>query len=366
MIEKVIIGFLALPRSAAGEPNRWAAVVFLRYLICLRGKMKSQKLVFCAIVWIQVTSIVACSGVSKFTPIPQDTPISTEVIDGVERETTIPVNAVKMSPETDEHPPLLYSSDYEEPVPVPGGVNTAGAEDSPFVTSDGNTLYFFFTPDVNVPAEKQLLDGVTGIYVSNKVNGEWSKPERIILQDPGKLALDGCEYVSGDIMWFCSAREGYTGIHWFTAEYQNGSWQNWRNADFNPDYKVGELHFTGDGAELYFHSDRSGGKGQLDIWVSKMINGIWQEPINVSAVNTPDSEGWPAISPPGDELWFYRNYSIWRSKKANGEWQEAEQIVSSLAGEPSIDNAGNLYFVHHFYLNGKMIEADIYVAYKKR
>ena len=49
----------------------------------------------------------------------------------------------------------------------------------------------------------------------------------------------------------------------------------------------------------------------------------------------------------------------------DGEWQMAEQIVSSLAGEPSVDIAGNVYFVHHFFKNDQMIEADIYVAYKK-
>ena len=324
--------------------------------------MKTQKLFIYLIVLLQIVSIQACSGISIITPKPQDTLISTPV---VERETRIPVSAVKMSPETDAHPPVLHSSDFEDPIPVPGSVNTAGAEDSPFVTAGGNSLYFVFTPDVNIPAEKQLLDGVTGIYVSNKVNGEWNLPTRIILQDPGKLALDGCEFVLGEIMWFCSAREGFTGINWFTAEYKNGVWQNWKLADFNPDYKVGELHITSDGSELYFGSDRPGGMGQLDIWVSKMINGSWQEPINVSVVNTPDGEGWPAISPDGGELWFYRNYAIWRSKKVNGEWQAAEQIVSSFAGEPSIDSAGNLYFVHHFYINDKMIEADIYVAYKK-
>jgi hypothetical protein len=326
--------------------------------------MNSRKLIVCAILGVHAISILACSVAPKSAPNPQATPTSKVVIDRVDRETKIPSNAVKMSPETDEHPPLLYSNDYEKPVPVPGKVNTAGAEDSPFITSNGNTLYFFFTPDVNIPAEKQILDGVTGIYVSNKIKGEWSKPERIILQDPGKLAMDGCEFVSGEIMWFCTAREGYTGIHWFTAEYQNGRWQNWRIADL-PDYKVGELHFTSDGAQLYFHSDRSGGKGQLDIWVSNKSHGEWQEPINVATVNSVDSEGWPAISPDGNELWFTRNYGVWRSKKVNGEWQEAIQIVSSLAGEPSIDNAGNLYFVHHFFRDDRMVEADIYVAYKK-
>ena len=221
--------------------------------------MNRRKLAFCTIVW--VTLILACSVPLIFTPNSQDILISTAVVDKVDRETKIPANAVKILPETDEHPPLLNSSDYEKPVPVPGGVNTAGAEDSPFITPDGITLYFFFTPDINVPVEKQILDGVTGIYVSKKVNGEWSEPERVVLQDLGKLAMDGCEFVSGDIMWFCTVREGYTDIHWFTAEYKNGMWQNWKIADF-PDYKVGELHITGDGTELYFGSDRPGGKGK--------------------------------------------------------------------------------------------------------
>ena len=56
---------------------------------------------------------------------------------------------------------------------------------------DGKTFYFFFTPDVRVPVEKQVMDVVTGIYVSRMLNGSWGKAERVFLQDPGKLAMDG-------------------------------------------------------------------------------------------------------------------------------------------------------------------------------
>jgi hypothetical protein len=292
------------------------------------------------------------------TPAPTAEPV-------IDRQAKIPADAVKMSPETDEHPPEVLVDDYEQPVPVPGRVNTAGAEDSPFITPDGETLYFFFTPDVRVPVEKQILDGVTGIYESVLIEGEWGEPERIMLQDPGKLAGDGCEFVQGDVMWFCSVREGYTGVHWFTAERVDGKWQNWTNADFDPAYQVGELHITPDGKALYFGSDRPGGQGGLDIWVSRWGDGEWQEPVDVVAVNTPDSEGWPAISPDGRELWFSRNYGIWRSRMVDGGWGEPELVVSPLAGEPSIDAAGNLYFVHHFFSGDVMIEADIYVARKK-
>lgn len=327
--------------------------------------MKNCKPIFCFTALATVAITLACDLVSIVTQTPPAKPAPSATPESAERETAIPAQAVKMSPESDEHPPILYSADFANPVPVLGGINTAGAEDGPFILPDGNTFYFFFTPDVSMPVEQQISDGVTGLYVSRKVNGEWGKAERIILQDPGKLAMDGCEYVSGNVIWFCSAREGYDGLHWFTAEFQNGVWQNWRLADFAPEYKVGELHFSRDGTELYFHSDRPGGKGGLDVWLSKMVDGIWQAPVNVAAVNTADSEGWPALNPAEDELWITRNYGIWRSKKINGEWQEAELIVSPLAGEATLDSAGNLYFTHHFYHDNTMIEADIYVAYKK-
>lgn len=295
---------------------------------------------------------------SACSPAPVITPQQ------VGRETSIPADAVKMTTEIDKNPPLSLSNEYEHPVPVEGKVNSAGAEDSVFITPEGNTMYFFFTPDVDLPAERQIVDGVTGIYVSFLLNGEWIEPERIILQDPGKLALDGCEFVQGNTMWFCSTREGYDGIHWFTAEYMDGIWQLWKKADFNPSYQVGELHFSSDHTELYFHSEKPGGEGGLDIWVSKLTDGKWQQPENISAVNTPDPEGWPALNPSGDELWFYRNWGIWRSKRSDGEWMEPEQIIYPFAGEPSVDKDGNLFFIHHFFAEEKMIEADIYMAKK--
>jgi hypothetical protein len=287
----------------------------------------------------------------------------------IERESKIPSDQQKISPEIDLLPPILHSDEYEQPVPMPYPINTAGAEDSGFMMPDGNTFYVWFTPDPNAPLGEQLDDGVTGIYVSKKVNGVWEKPERVVLQDADKQSLDGAEFVQNDTMWFCSARTGYTGMHWFTASLENGRWLNWHIADFNPDYEVGELHITADGKELYFHSSRAGGQGQYDIWVSRNDNGEWLPPKNLSVVNSPEVEGWPSLTQDGNELWFTRFYmgspAIFRSKKINGAWQEPELIISQFAGESSIDNEGNIYFTHHFYKDGVMLEADIYVAYRK-
>jgi hypothetical protein len=298
------------------------------------------------------------------TQAPAIQPTDTEV----DRENKIPVGQIKITPQTDYYPPKMHSAEYSQPVPLPYPINTAGAEDSAFMMPDGSTLYVWFTPNPNAPLSQQLDEGVTGIYVLTKKDGQWQQPERLMLQDPGKQALDGCVFVQGNTIWFCSARTGYTGMSWFTAVYVKGRWSNWQKADFDVSYEIGELHITADGSELYFHSSRAGGKGQYDIWVSRQVNGKWQEPQNLAIVNSSEVEGWPFVTADGNELWFTRIYlgspAIFRSKKVNGQWQEPELIISQFAGEPSVDNQGNIYFTHHFYKDGVMLEADIYVAYK--
>ena len=100
-----------------------------------------------------------------------------------------------------------------------------------------------------------------------------------------------------------------------------------------------------------------------------MTETSWTQPINIEIVNTIDIDGFPYISQEGNELWFTRQYlgtpAIYRSKKISNELQEPELIISQFAGEPTLDAEGNIYFVHHFYKDDEMIEADIYIAYKK-
>jgi hypothetical protein len=312
-------------------------------------------------IWLTVLVLVGgCNYETAQPPSPTPAP---------DRESLIPESQTKMTPDSDIYPVRSETDEYEDPVPLPYPVNTAGAEDSAFMMPDGNKLYVWFTPNVSKPVEEQVADGVTGIYVFNKTEGGWSPAERIMLQDPGKLALDGCEFVLGDRMWFCTVREGYTGIHWFTAEFANGMWGNWQEADFNPDYEVGELHITADGQELYFHSSRDGGQGGYDIWVSKIVDGEWGAPQNVEIVNSPYTDGWPFVSPDGQELWFTRGNgapSLYRSRMVDGEWAEPKKMFSHFSGESSMDREGNIYFTHHFYKDDVMLEADIYVAYKAK
>ncbi len=293
----------------------------------------------------------------------------------VDRHDTLPADIEKVLPETDWYPPILEKTDeFEMPVPLGPGINTKGAEDSPFIMPDGNTMYFFFTPDVRVPAERQLFDSVTGVWISYKNGDEWSDAERVWLQEPGKLALDGAVCVQGTEMWFASAREGYTGVNMFTAIGSGSRWKYWEYAGdrLMKEIQIGEVHIHGD--DLYFHSKRTGGLGDYDIWRTTRSGSYWSDPVNITEVNTNGLDGYPFITSDGSEMWFMRTYlgspAIYRSKKVSGDWQDPELIVHRFAGEPTLDDAGNLYFVHHFYklnenMESIMIEADIYMAKRK-
>ena len=291
----------------------------------------------------------------------------------------IPQTDEKVTPDRDVFPPRLHVKGWEEPVPLPGPVNTAGVEDSPFIAPGGEALYFWFTPRVSVPPQLRLRDGFTGIYVAEKIRGRWSVPRRVILQDPGFPAMDGAPCLQGTTLWFCSVRQGNRQTaDFYTARWEYGRWGSWSNVGtwLNDQVGPGELHVTAGGDELFFHAEKTGGKGKYDIWRCWKVRGKWKGPGNIEAVNSPESETQPFITPDGNELWFTRRHkgspAIFRSLKKGVWWQRPELIVSSFAGEPSLDRAGNLYFVHHYYRKQpgtdrktRMIESDIYVARKR-
>ena len=197
-------------------------------------------------------------------------------------------------------------------------------------------------------------------------------PERARLESSPTTALDGAETLHGSTLWFASVRAGnYREIDIYTCTFEDGKFSNVKNAGarLNREIGVGELDFSPDGTELYFHSSAVPGRGGMDIFVSTLANGTWQEAVPVDAVNTEVNDGYPFITQDGRELWFTRWYNgtpgIFRSLRNGTSWGGPELVISQFAGEPNLDTAGNIYFTHHYYENGTMIEADIYVAYRE-
>jgi len=72
------------------------------------------------------------------------------------------------------------------------------------------------------------------------------------------------------------------------------------------------ITLSSDGLELYFSSQRSGGQGDYDIWVStrQSVNDAWDPPANLGAtVNSAYTELYPCLSSDGLTLYFSDYYS---------------------------------------------------------
>jgi hypothetical protein len=79
--------------------------------------------------------------------------------------------------------------------------------------------------------------------------------------------------------------------------------------------------FSPDGLTIYFTSDRAGSVGATDIWYATRpdLASRFDAPQNLDAVNTDASEAGPSLSPDGTELFFSSTVSgareIWRSQR---------------------------------------------------
>ncbi|HFA47790.1 MAG TPA: hypothetical protein ENJ95_02085 [Bacteroidetes bacterium] len=85
---------------------------------------------------------------------------------------------------------------------------------------------------------------------------------------------------------------------------------------------------------LYFVSDRSGGKGGLDIWASVVQeNGHFSEPFNLTAINTPGDEAMPMFHSPSQTLYFSSNgkqgfggFDIYSVLRKDGKWVDETHL----------------------------------------
>lgn len=208
-------------------------------------------------------------------------------------------------------------------------INSSFHEYSPLVSGDGNTMIFTSNrPDGAAPSGKLYED----IYISKRVNNQWTKPQKISpninirfndaaasLSRDGKTLIIYYEYGGGDIYV-----SHLTGTEWSKPVPLNqninhsGSWET-------------SAFVTADGKQLYFASNRPGGMGALDIYVSEMeITGDWGKAKNLgSVINTAGREDSPALDASGKTLFFSSDghrgmggADIFRSEFKDGKWQK--------------------------------------------
>ena len=152
-------------------------------------------------------------------------------------------------------------------------------------------------------------------------------------EGPDCVSFDGLE------MYFDSNQpSGYGGWDiWVTSRpTPDGDWG--APVNLGPTVNTGQdeacASLSADGLELYFHSTRSGGYGIDDIWVTRRItkNDPWDQPTNLGPiVNSSAVDRCPGISSDGLELYFISerpggqgHLDIWVTRRATRDdpWGE--------------------------------------------
>jgi hypothetical protein len=179
------------------------------------------------------------------------------------------ITVEKVLPGQDNHSPIIHSEEWKTPYPISGSVNSAGLEDSPFITPDGHTLFFFYTPSADTLAKQQINDQVTGIYRSKKVSSSWQEPERMLLAQGSDLALDSCPFFQDNVLWFCSIRAGnFRDIDIWTAAWDGTHWTDIINAGtyLNQDLQIGKMLLSPDWSALICHRSDKDHSNKHDLW----------------------------------------------------------------------------------------------------
>lgn len=217
-----------------------------------------------------------------------------------------------------------------------GGVNTSDVENAPALARGGHVLYFSSDRDGGIgpvggpgcdPAATPLLHSSScDIWVSERVH---TREDRAWTETKNVGAPINSEYVEfmGDV--FENEATGVTELY-FTSSRKRDPDDTPGDHDvyvsrIAPDGRFGapelveevstdareeRVGIAADGLSMFFQSNRPGGSGPSDLWVStrKSTGDPWRPPENLGPpINTPAFEGGPRLSSDGKTLYFFSN-----------------------------------------------------------
>ncbi len=257
-------------------------------------------------------------------------------------------------------------------------INTQYADYAPVISADESVLVFTSRRKGSTGNLLSLDDNqyYEDVYMAYKINGQWTAPRNISEINTEKH--DACIALSSDGKQMFIYRDSKGGdIYLSTFDAIGNTWSKLQNLGVNVNTKYNEpsVSMTADGSTIYFSSNRPGGLGGLDIYMSKKDSkGVWGPAVNMGApINTPADDDAPFIHADGQTLYFSSRgqagmggYDIYRSSSnADGKWSQPENL-----GYP-INTAGDdIYFVlsadnkHGYYASAKeggIGEKDIYL-----
>lgn len=240
-------------------------------------------------------------------------------------------------------------------------INSKSAEINPTISGDGKTILFtrFAMAKADSLNINRIYNKKSTIYESHlDSNGRWSTPVSINpqLKNNGTCQTLSLSYDGKTLLLFNDDWERggplklKQGSIYFSTN-KDGAWSPIAKLNNNINSYSWESHafISPDGTELYFTSDRKGGMGGLDIYVSRMENGDWGPAINLGpTINTKYDEETPAVLQDGKTLYFSSEghynmggFDVFYSKRIDSvNWSQPINV-----GYPINSPGDNLFYV---------------------
>jgi outer membrane protein OmpA-like peptidoglycan-associated protein len=178
--------------------------------------------------------------------------------------------------------------------PLGTNINTQHQEYYAYLTADDTTLIF--------TRKKQQSEQ---LLTSKLENQEWGSAEEIAVAGTGAstLSADGLTLVTS----LCDARSSIGSCDLFITKLKNGAFPPLKNMGdvINSISWDAQPYLSADGMKLLFSSERKGGFGGKDLYMSEYSTRGWSDPKSIgSLINTPFNEESPFLHPDGKTLYF--------------------------------------------------------------
>lgn len=187
-------------------------------------------------------------------------------------------------------------------------VNTVYPDYHPFVTKDGQTLYFTSRRKLK-PGSKPEFDGYypSDIFVSEKTETGWARADRLPqpINTPYDEQMVGITDSGDSIFYYIDHVDNFGDIYVCAKQLDRFDKPKNLGEQINTDEVESACSISNDGKTMLFSSERDGGFGGLDIYmIKKLPNGEWGEAENLGEeINTSLNEDFPTLS--GDGLTMY-------------------------------------------------------------
>ena len=215
------------------------------------------------------------------------------------------------------------------PQPLAAPLNQFGLQYFPVLTADENMLIFTRRESTGYQYDEDIY------YSLKDSEGAWSEPRSISPQINTQFNEGTCA-ISADgrtlIFTSCDGRRILGSCDLFVSYREGNNWSEPKNMGpaINSRAWESQPSLSADGRTLYFVSDRYGGKGRRDIWVSYLQdNGEWTDAVNLEQLNTEEDEVSPFMHVNGRTLYFaskgykgFGGFDLFYSEITNGEWSE--------------------------------------------